>query len=255
MSFFYSLWTNAHACKSFVLVPLLSTGDAWINKKIASCSSFCKMSLCIYELSTWIHTSCVSLQAVRLLKRGGVLVYSTCTVTLAENEELVAWALNTFPCLTLQPQVTNMSATWKDSQIQSDVRKRHQVTLVFFLRSLTSAQKACWEPACHLSSCDSSRGSAPSWAGTRRGRRLPSPAEPTGTPSASLLPSSWKTDRRARFLSQHRQPSHCRDCRLEQSCLYYDTLCALTGQCWQRRSLRCLQHLPLNSCSLKLRAI
>ncbi|KAM4534127.1 tRNA (cytosine(72)-C(5))-methyltransferase NSUN6 isoform 2-T2 [Odontesthes bonariensis] len=42
--------------------------------------------------------------AVRLLKKGGVLVYSTCTVTLAENEEQVAWALDTFPCLTLQPQ-------------------------------------------------------------------------------------------------------------------------------------------------------
>lgn len=47
------------------------------------------------------------LQAVRLLKKGGVLVYSTCTVTLAENEEQVAWALDAFPCLTLQPQVTN----------------------------------------------------------------------------------------------------------------------------------------------------
>ncbi|XP_072307082.1 tRNA (cytosine(72)-C(5))-methyltransferase NSUN6 [Eucyclogobius newberryi] len=42
--------------------------------------------------------------AVRLLKKGGVLVYSTCTLTLAENEEQVAWALKTFPCLTLEPQ-------------------------------------------------------------------------------------------------------------------------------------------------------
>ncbi|XP_007555713.1 putative methyltransferase NSUN6 isoform X2 [Poecilia formosa] len=42
--------------------------------------------------------------AVRLLKKGGVLVYSTCTVTLSENEEQVAWALSTFPCLSLQPQ-------------------------------------------------------------------------------------------------------------------------------------------------------
>ncbi|XP_010769380.1 putative methyltransferase NSUN6 isoform X1 [Notothenia coriiceps] len=42
--------------------------------------------------------------AVQLVKKGGVLVYSTCTVTLAENEEQVAWALETFPCLTLQPQ-------------------------------------------------------------------------------------------------------------------------------------------------------
>lgn len=42
--------------------------------------------------------------AVQLLKPGGVLVYSTCTVTLAENEEQVAWALAKFPCLQLQPQ-------------------------------------------------------------------------------------------------------------------------------------------------------
>ncbi|XP_064224460.1 tRNA (cytosine(72)-C(5))-methyltransferase NSUN6 isoform X2 [Aotus nancymaae] len=43
--------------------------------------------------------------AVQLLKPGGVLVYSTCTITLAENEEQVAWALTKFPCLQLQPQV------------------------------------------------------------------------------------------------------------------------------------------------------
>ncbi|XP_004691339.1 PREDICTED: putative methyltransferase NSUN6 [Condylura cristata] len=42
--------------------------------------------------------------AVQLLKPGGVLVYSTCTITLAENEEQVAWALKTFPCLELQSQ-------------------------------------------------------------------------------------------------------------------------------------------------------
>ncbi|XP_049420668.1 tRNA (cytosine(72)-C(5))-methyltransferase NSUN6 isoform X1 [Epinephelus fuscoguttatus] len=48
--------------------------------------------------------------AVRLLKKGGVLVYSTCTVTLAENEEQVAWALSTFPCLTLQPQEPHIGA-------------------------------------------------------------------------------------------------------------------------------------------------
>ncbi|KAB0347307.1 hypothetical protein FD754_012164 [Muntiacus muntjak] len=42
--------------------------------------------------------------AVELLRPGGVLVYSTCTVTLAENEEQVAWALKTFPSLQLQHQ-------------------------------------------------------------------------------------------------------------------------------------------------------
>lgn len=31
-------------------------------------------------------------------------MYSTCTITLSENEEQVAWALETFPCLQLQSQ-------------------------------------------------------------------------------------------------------------------------------------------------------
>uniref|UniRef100_A0ACB8FV69 Methyltransferase nsun6 n=1 Tax=Sphaerodactylus townsendi TaxID=933632 RepID=A0ACB8FV69_9SAUR len=42
--------------------------------------------------------------AVQLLKPEGILVYSTCTITLSENEEQVAWALQTFPCLRLQSQ-------------------------------------------------------------------------------------------------------------------------------------------------------
>ncbi|XP_063159616.1 tRNA (cytosine(72)-C(5))-methyltransferase NSUN6 [Candoia aspera] len=42
--------------------------------------------------------------AVQLLKPGGILVYSTCTITLSENEEQVAWALETFPCLQLESQ-------------------------------------------------------------------------------------------------------------------------------------------------------
>lgn len=48
-----------------------------------------------------------------MLKKGGVLVYSTCTVTLAENEEQVAWALRMFPCLSLQPQVS-LTGTKRD---------------------------------------------------------------------------------------------------------------------------------------------
>ncbi|XP_028390972.1 putative methyltransferase NSUN6 [Dendronephthya gigantea] len=42
--------------------------------------------------------------AVRLLKTGGTLVYSTCTIPSEENERQVAWALDKFPCLQLVKQ-------------------------------------------------------------------------------------------------------------------------------------------------------
>ena len=40
--------------------------------------------------------------AVRLLRPGGVLLYSTCTNNVAEDGELVTWAADTFPCLHLE---------------------------------------------------------------------------------------------------------------------------------------------------------
>lgn len=42
-------------------------------------------------------------QAVDLVKPGGILVYSTCTITLEENEQNVAWALEKFPQIELVP--------------------------------------------------------------------------------------------------------------------------------------------------------
>ncbi|KAL5007716.1 hypothetical protein ScPMuIL_016522 [Solemya velum] len=70
-------------------------------------SSFCKMtlpSLRSFETYQWKFFT----QAVRLLKPGGTLVYSTCTITMAENEGCVAHALKTFPNLELCPQIPHV---------------------------------------------------------------------------------------------------------------------------------------------------
>lgn len=76
----------------------------------APCSGMGQRPNMAYSLSLKEVTSYQPLQrklfrvAVQLLKPGGTLVYSTCTVTISENEEQVAWALETFPCLQLQSQ-------------------------------------------------------------------------------------------------------------------------------------------------------
>jgi len=48
--------------------------------------------------------------AVRLLKVSGVLVYCTCTTTADEDEKMVEWALETFPCLRLVPQIPHFGS-------------------------------------------------------------------------------------------------------------------------------------------------
>lgn len=50
-------------------------------------------------------------QAVGLLKPGGVLVFSTCTITLEENENQVAWMLQTFPEMILSSQTPHLGGT------------------------------------------------------------------------------------------------------------------------------------------------
>lgn len=43
-------------------------------------------------------------QAVQLVRPGGVLVYSTCTINPGENEAVVRYALDTYKFLSLAPQ-------------------------------------------------------------------------------------------------------------------------------------------------------
>nr|XP_037280208.1 LOW QUALITY PROTEIN: tRNA (cytosine(72)-C(5))-methyltransferase NSUN6-like [Rhipicephalus microplus] len=49
--------------------------------------------------------------AVRLLKPGGLLLYSTCSLSTAENEAIVAWALQRFPQIHLVQQKPHIGGT------------------------------------------------------------------------------------------------------------------------------------------------
>ncbi len=44
-------------------------------------------------------------KAVKLLKPGGFLVYSTCTITLEENEEQISWLVNKHKNMIIVDQV------------------------------------------------------------------------------------------------------------------------------------------------------
>lgn len=44
--------------------------------------------------------------AVELLKPGGYLVYSTCTITLEENEEQISWLVNKYKNMKIVDQVS-----------------------------------------------------------------------------------------------------------------------------------------------------
>ena len=62
----------------------------------------------VYSKDLYLHVS-FNLQAVQLLRPGGILVYSTCTITMEENEKQVVWMLENFPELILTPQVSSLS--------------------------------------------------------------------------------------------------------------------------------------------------
>lgn len=70
-------------------------------------------------------------EAYKLLKPGGTLVYSTCTLAPEENEDVVSWTLDNFKDLhmeeiTLKENITNATnglVKWKDKQFNTECSK------------------------------------------------------------------------------------------------------------------------------------
>ncbi|ELU16404.1 hypothetical protein CAPTEDRAFT_182050 [Capitella teleta] len=63
-------------------------------------------------------------EAVALLRDGGTLVFSTCTVTAEENEQQVAWALRKFPQLTLVAQEPYLGGPGRPGQGLDEEQRR-----------------------------------------------------------------------------------------------------------------------------------
>ncbi|XP_032689740.1 tRNA (cytosine(72)-C(5))-methyltransferase NSUN6 [Odontomachus brunneus] len=77
---------------------LLDTPCSALGQRPQLCNAITPMQLRSYvPLQRGLFSA-----AVRLLKSKGTLVYSTCTVTVAENEGIIAWALKQFPELKVE---------------------------------------------------------------------------------------------------------------------------------------------------------
>jgi 16S rRNA (cytosine1407-C5)-methyltransferase len=73
------------------------TSRSWSSKTVADCARLQRRLLA---------------SGARALKRGGVLVYSTCTLNLDENERMVQWALDTLP-LEVEKLPLAIAGTWE----------------------------------------------------------------------------------------------------------------------------------------------
>ncbi|KAJ8984918.1 hypothetical protein NQ317_012164 [Molorchus minor] len=95
----------------------------------APCSALGKRPQLANMITKKVLRSYVPLQkklfetAVRLLKINGTMVYSTCTISLAENEGVVAWALRNFKCLKLiKPSVYLGGPGWEGTSLTEQER-------------------------------------------------------------------------------------------------------------------------------------
>lgn len=83
------------ACFDKVLVDAPCSGEGMMKKHSAASDlwSLENVLLCAKRQKEILS------HAIKALKKGGTLVYSTCTYSMEENEEVVAWLLKNYPCM------------------------------------------------------------------------------------------------------------------------------------------------------------
>ncbi|KAF5273952.1 hypothetical protein FQA39_LY01067 [Lamprigera yunnana] len=97
----------------------------------APCSGLGKRPQFSNTISETILKSYIPLQrklfetAVHLLKPNGYLLYSTCTITLGENEGMVAWALKNFNCLQLVKATPNLGGPGLNGTTLTDLQRSY----------------------------------------------------------------------------------------------------------------------------------
>jgi NOL1/NOP2/sun family putative RNA methylase len=79
------------------IVHVPSTSRGWSPKLVAECAKLQRHLL---------------VSGSRALRPGGVLVYSTCTLNLVENEKMIQWALHCLP-LRVEPLSLSIPGTWQ----------------------------------------------------------------------------------------------------------------------------------------------
>jgi len=93
--------------------------------------------------------------AVKILRKGGTIIYSTCTHAPEENEEIVSFALENFPVkvetlslpLKCRPGITE----WKDKEYNKDVEKTCRIypqdndSEGFFVSKFTLLEEVKWK--------------------------------------------------------------------------------------------------------------
>ena len=107
----------------FILVDAPCSNEGTIRKNIAIFKTWNK------KLSLWLskQQKSILINALRLLKNDGILVYSTCTLSPLENEAVIDYALKRFPIkllpIKLKIKTRKGITKWKNKEYSKELKK------------------------------------------------------------------------------------------------------------------------------------